>query len=113
MSNCPTGPTGPNVKPPMGPTGATGTTCSPQGATLGNIPVNPAPNFPSQWISVNIPFGGWGYISTIPAPTEEAEAKKKDNRDGCDCKKCKEFYPYAEPNQEDGTLICYRCRIGW
>src|SRR5579885_3678378 len=99
MSNCPSGPTGPNVKPPMGPTGATGTNCS------GNVPVNPAPNFPSQWITVNIPFGGFGYIpATIPQPEP---AKKKDNRDGCDCKKCKEFYPYAEPNQEDGTLICY------
>jgi formylmethanofuran dehydrogenase subunit E len=48
----------------------------------------------------------------IPHP-DSKEAKKKDNRDGCDCKKCKEFYPYAEPNQEDGTLVCYKCRMGW
>jgi hypothetical protein len=109
MSN-PTGPISPNVKPPTGPTGATGASCSPQGATIGNIPVNPAPNFPHGWATISIPMGGWGYISAIPT---EPEAKKKDNRDGCDCKKCKEFFPYAEPNQEDGTLICYRCRIGW
>lgn len=26
------------------------------------------------------------------------------------CTGCKEQYPYAEPNQADGTLICYSCR---
>lgn len=52
--------------------------------------------------------GGWGlYPTAVPA------AEKKKDKDGCDCKKCKEFYPYAEPNQDDGTLICYQCRIGW
>lgn len=56
--------------------------------------------------------GGW---TVYPAPVVEAkpEAKKKKDKDGCDCKKCKEFYPYAEPNQDDGTLLCYRCRTGW
>lgn len=33
--------------------------------------------------------------------------------DGCQCKKCHTFYAYAEPNQEDGTLICYSCRTAW
>lgn len=26
------------------------------------------------------------------------------------CKICMDDYPYAEPNQSDGTLICYFCR---
>lgn len=30
--------------------------------------------------------------------------------DGLSCVLCKEFYPYAEPNRGDGTLICYSCR---
>lgn len=30
--------------------------------------------------------------------------------DGMQCCKCDEFYDKAEPNQEDGTLICYSCR---
>ena len=30
--------------------------------------------------------------------------------DGTICISCKKFYPYAEPNQEDKTLICYSCR---
>ena len=57
-------------------------------------------------------------IVTIPIiiiPEEIAavpEEKKKDS-DGCNCKKCKEFYPQAEPNQDDGTLICWACRHGY
>lgn len=30
--------------------------------------------------------------------------------DGATCIECNEFYKYAEPNQPDGTLICYSCR---
>jgi len=45
----------------------------------------------------------------LAVPVEE----KKEISDGCTCKKCKEFYPYAEPNQNDNTLICYGCRMVW
>jgi hypothetical protein len=31
--------------------------------------------------------------------------------DGMRCSNCEEFYQMAEPNQEDGTLICYSCRL--
>lgn len=55
--------------------------------------------------------GSWSIpISSTFDPAPEA---KKENKDGCNCKKCKEFYPYAEPNQDDGTLICYSCRHGY
>ena len=51
---------------------------------------------------------------TINPPEEAAPATKKSAKsDGCTCKKCKEYYPYAEPNQEDGTLVCYGCRTRW
>lgn len=30
--------------------------------------------------------------------------------DGMACKRCEEFFPKAESNQEDGTLVCYQCR---
>lgn len=57
--------------------------------------------------------GGGGQISfgdiELAVPVEE----KKKNSDGCTCRKCKEFFPYAEPNQDDGTLICYGCRMVW
>jgi hypothetical protein len=41
--------------------------------------------------------------SCDPGPT-------KSNSDGLSCKNCGNFYPFSEPNQEDGTLICYSCR---
>lgn len=34
----------------------------------------------------------------------------KKDKDGEFCKKCDNFYEFAEPNQPDGTLICYSCR---
>lgn len=34
----------------------------------------------------------------------------KRYENGCTCVKCGELYPQAEPNQPDGTLICYSCR---
>lgn len=30
--------------------------------------------------------------------------------DGCACSVCKDFYYQAEPNQENGTMICWSCR---
>ncbi len=45
----------------------------------------------------------------LAVPVEE---KKKDC-DGETCRKCKEYFPYAEPNQDDGTLVCYGCRMVW
>jgi translation elongation factor P/translation initiation factor 5A len=41
---------------------------------------------------------------------ENMIANVQTTLDGMACKVCKEFYPYAEGNQEDGTLICYSCR---
>lgn len=34
----------------------------------------------------------------------------KRYENGCSCVKCGELYPQSEPNQPDGTLICYSCR---
>src|SRR6185369_6632012 len=45
----------------------------------------------------------------LAVPVDE----NKEFSDGCVCKKCKEYYQYAEPNQDDGTLICYGCRMVW
>ena len=32
--------------------------------------------------------------------------------DGFPCKKCTNFFPLSQPNQKDGTLICWSCRNG-
>jgi hypothetical protein len=42
-----------------------------------------------------------------------SKVREPGEMDGCVCNKCHNFYPYAEPNQEDGTLICYSCRTIW
>jgi formylmethanofuran dehydrogenase subunit E len=33
-----------------------------------------------------------------------------DRIDGMRCRKCKDFFPMAEPNMENGTLLCWQCR---
>jgi hypothetical protein len=66
-----------------------------------------------------IPIGYTGKLFSTPSSdknTEEncSETKKSPKNkphEGCFCELCKEYYPYAEPNQEDGTLVCYSCRI--
>lgn len=108
-SGCPTGPTGPTGLPIPNCTvgGGTGASCN---TGSNNVAL------PNGTI-VTIPYSsnGWYYNITIPPmPKEEiTKAKPKDGRDGCDCIKCKEFYPFAEPNQKDGTLICFSCRNGY
>lgn len=57
--------------------------------------------------------GGTGQISFDDIDLAVPVDKKKEVSDGCFCKKCKEFYQYAEPNQDDDTLICYGCRMRW
>jgi len=46
------------------------------------------------------------------AMEEVAENTRRNSNkpDGEFCAKCGEFYQMAEPNQPDGTLICWRCR---
>ncbi len=63
--------------------------------------------YPAVGPTYTITIGGEGGGGTCES------APKKKNTDGCVCKKCKELYPYAEPNQSDGTLICYGCRMSW
>ena len=46
----------------------------------------------------------------IEEPDDYAVIKKKTYENGCFCVQCGELYPQAEPNQPDGTLICYSCK---
>lgn len=36
--------------------------------------------------------------------------RNRKHPDGMVCAKCQSFYEFAEPNQEDGSMICYSCR---
>lgn len=55
-----------------------------------------------QWITLT------GDLSGSSSPTVVAKV-----RAGCSCKKCDDFNEYAEPNQKDGTFICFSCRRGF
>ena len=41
---------------------------------------------------------------------ENMICKVSSQIDGCACTRCREFFHMAEPNQENGTLICWQCR---
>lgn len=43
----------------------------------------------------------------------DAPTPVKKKEPGCKCKRCEDFNEYAEPNQKDGTFICYGCRRGF
>lgn len=43
-----------------------------------------------------------------PVIVKKSKTKSKGN--GCVCPKCGELYPYAEPNQPDGSFKCWSCR---
>lgn len=60
----------------------------------------------SKALSINNKFIG----CSIAYITDTMIVKVQSFLDGCACIKCKEFYKYAEPNQSDGTLICFNCR---
>lgn len=36
---------------------------------------------------------------------------REREKDGEFCIKCNEFYPFAEPNQSNMTMICYSCKL--
>lgn len=52
---------------------------------------------------------GEKYWKRISAPKSSGIPNEQTN-DGQTCKVCKQYYPYAGPNQSDGSLICYSCR---
>jgi len=70
---------------------------------------------PGTWITIPWP-------TIIAAPTSDPqimeidpvyEPKKKNHSDGCSCRKCKTFYPYAEPPENEKEFICWGCRHGY
>jgi hypothetical protein len=85
------------------------------GNSSGSIQYNPWSGISSGtvWITTGTTGTGWFTIGPAEAEAAEKATDKKQNKDGCNCKKCKELYEYAEPNQSDGSFICYSCRKGW
>lgn len=109
---------GNGVNIPQGQPGQVLTSNGSGGVTWITIPTGNAGTWviPGQTYTVTIGGGGGGGGGQISLPDIDLAVpvdKKKKDSDGCTCKKCKEFYQYAEPNQEDGSLICYGCRMVW
>lgn len=48
--------------------------------------------------------------SRINYVTDEQITHLHIRREGCTCTRCNEFYHHSEPNQQDGTMICFQCR---
>jgi hypothetical protein len=100
VSATPAAPANPSVTPP---TTTANQPCNPPSNPLNN-PVTANP-FVISWV-YNVPTN-FGQIE-LDLPKEKEKVS-----DGCSCKKCGELYPYAEPNQPDGSLVCYSCRMIW
>lgn len=66
--------------------------------------------YPVQYISSGTLTGTTPTVIGIDYAAKPVVPKEK-NKDGCTCKKCQEFFPYAESNQSDGSLICYGCKL--
>ena len=41
------------------------------------------------------------------------EPEKKKHSDGCTCKKCDTFYPYADSPENEKEFTCWACRHGY
>lgn len=39
--------------------------------------------------------------------------KNKSNKDGSFCRKCNNFQPMVEPDDDDGKCLCYGCKYPW
>jgi hypothetical protein len=67
------------------------------------------------WISGPITTGQITY-PVDPQFTEihlTDEPEKKGNSDGCTCRKCDTFYPYADPPEDEKEFTCWACRHGY
>jgi hypothetical protein len=99
-----------SIDPNSVPGGNPGTATTPPNQTLIISPTNWTSGGYITYVNAG---SGWSAPFTIGGDLNgEAPVQAKKKSDGCSCKKCKDYSKYAEPNQEDGSFICYRCRKG-
>jgi formylmethanofuran dehydrogenase subunit E len=54
------------------------------------------------------------YTTPIQLELDVGVPKEKIvNSDGCTCKKCQEYYPYANLPEEGLDFVCWACRHGY
>lgn len=77
---------------------------------------SPAANIAAAQDGDAFPMGGWdAHVESVKSRHasikffgDKARAFQKEQV--LSCKSCHNFYPYSEPNQKDGSLICWSCR---
>lgn len=78
-----------------------------QASAIGSIGTGPWPDADDTGDPPSTKRMGWDGLQvdgmTFTTP-------KKQKSCGAKCCKCKTFNEYAEPNQKDGSYICYECR---
>lgn len=70
----------------------------------GNVPSSPVIRTTSRYMSnnlIDLTYGPYG--SSPPAHNKKVST-------GSICKRCNSMNSYAEPNQKDGSYVCYECR---
>lgn len=55
-------------------------------------------------------YSAYGDYSENQESSKDKHIRERE-KDGEFCVKCKEFYPFAEPNQPNNKMICYSCNL--
>jgi len=63
-------------------------------------------------ISSKILLDDENFPAEIIILTDGEQIIKNNSANGCTCRKCGNFNEYAEPNQQDGTFVCFGCKSG-
>lgn len=50
------------------------------------------------------------YVKPLSVMINNSNGFSYSEPGGCKCDRCKEFIPYAAPNQANGTMKCFSCR---
>jgi hypothetical protein len=66
-----------------------------------------------ELFELNLIFPNWEEFVGDYSKSASSTKFDKKKYDGMSCASCKDFNKYiSEPNQDDGTYICYKCRKG-
>lgn len=82
------------------------------GSGLGRFKVIEVRSDGSYRAELQLPSGTWqsGHSFSNDGLFSWINLTRPSHPNGCVCKKCNSGNPFAEPNQADGTYICFECR---
>jgi hypothetical protein len=56
------------------------------------------------------PLAWWSHFTDLKLIASAVPMVAVQKPSGLNCKKCNEHFPFAAPNQPDGTMVCWSCR---